>query len=114
MNIIEYKVNEEKLWSLIKRAYEAKLIEPCFVMHPETLNCLESCSAKNVMLKAKDKDEIERCYKGIPIITSKTMGFGEVQIMGYKEKECSRITLYADGTQKIETNVTDRVLIGIA
>ena len=113
MNIIECKVDADKLNNLINRGYIKKLKDMHLCMNKDTMNCIES-SLKvepSIQYKPNKNKSCLPYYYGIPIATTNKLKFGEVQLLGFEEKPCTRITMYTDGTQKVETNVTDKVLI---
>jgi hypothetical protein len=114
MNILDYKINEEKLCELINLAEKRGYKEIEIHMNKETLKLLiAKCSPVEIELKALENGfnnkEYNHYYVGYKILCT-DMEFGEVKLCGYKEKECSRITCYADGTPpKIETDIKDKV-----
>ena len=119
MNVIEYKIdkiNTDKLDDLLSRGYIKKLKDICFYMSEDTLNCMNSLlktTPKIQYVKNKNSSCLPY-YRGVLIATTDRLKFGEVELLGFEEKQCTRLTMYTDGTQKIETNVTDKVLIVLA
>jgi hypothetical protein len=108
MNIIECKINEEKLCDLADKAYELKFVNPQMIMNTETLDCLNDNFSSTTMYTNSDKD-YKAFYDGIPIVADDKMKFGEAKIIGFEKQPCTRITIYADGSRKIETT-TDNVV----
>ena len=115
MNIIDYQINESKLQGLIARAEDEGLTDIKIGMNDDTLKIIEAQYRKpnhdiECYLEYK-KDKPSAYYMGYPIVIDKKFTIGEVKIFGLKKKRCTRITLYKDGSHKIERDATD--IIGI-
>ena len=115
MNIIEYKVNINKLDELVERGYQKKLTDMHLCMNKDTLDCLEALlTDPSVQRKPSKNASCLPYYCGILIATTEQLHFGEVQLLGFEDKSCTRITIYTDGSKKVETNATDKVWIMMA
>lgn len=115
MNIIEYKVNINKLDNLINRGRMKKLKDMHLCMNKDTLNCMEaSLTESNVQYRPNKNASCLPYYCGLPIVTAEKLEFGEVHLFGLEDKPCTRITIYTDGSKKVETNATDKVFIMMA
>ena len=110
MNIIETKINEDKLQELIQRAEMADFDNIKLLVNYETLQIIEAQAyPRNITLK---RFETRPFYMGYPFVVVKHLDFGVVQAYGTKTKDCTRITVYSDGTPpKIENNVKEEMIV---
>ena len=114
MNIIDFKVNINKLDELVEKGYQKKLTDMCFLMSKETKDCIESFfkSQPDISVIFRDENKtVNSYYKGILLNKLNSLPFGYVQLGGMEDKSCTRITLYADGSTMKEENITDRVFV---
>lgn len=116
MNIVKYKIDEDKLRELIKLAHEQDLKDICLLVNLETLKLIqcqlwEDCTLR---LNTADKYPINYYYMDYKFTVDQKLDFGEVKIFGFKHKGCTRITCYSDSTlPKIENNVTEKFFVCI-
>ena len=109
MNIIDYKINENKLDKLIETAISQKMSDIQIYVNYDTFQIILAQWKRGIELKYKD-DETIIYYMGVPFMINKDLNFGEANICGYKEKECTRVTCYSDGTPvKIEKNIKEKI-----
>ena len=115
MNILDYKINTDKLNNLIDGGCVKKLKDMHLYMNKDTMNCIEASlkAEPSIQYRPNKNASCLPYYYGIPIATTEKLAFGEVQLLGFEEKPCTRITIYTDGSKKVETNATDKVLVAI-
>ena len=120
MNVLDYKINEEKLQTLIDEAESKGLTDIHICLNYETLRMIDKYYFKNNLfikkegLKELKSDGVTAYYKGYPFMYSNDLDVGEIKIYGMQEKECSRVTFYRDGTHpKIENGVTELITVRI-
>lgn len=112
MNIIEYKINEDKLQKLISRAELQKLTDIKICLNYETFKMIEAEYYYRLIVYNTDEWTVH--YMGHPFVIDKSLAVGEVKILGYKEKQCTRVTVYADGTPpKIENDTVEKIIVCI-
>jgi hypothetical protein len=120
MNILDYKINEEKLQTLIDEAESKGLTDIHICLNYKTLRMIDKYYFKNNLfikkedLKELKNDGVTAYYAGYPFMYNNDLDIGEVVICGIQEKECTRVTFYRDGTHpKIENGVTELVAVQI-
>jgi hypothetical protein len=115
VNIIETKINEDKLQKLIRRAYVEGLNDISCIVNIETFQLMQARLWEHYLCFTDEATNTTSCrYMGCNFIVNNELDFGEIKILGYKEKDCTRITCYADGTPpKIETNIKEKVIVFI-
>lgn len=115
MNIIETKINEDKLQKLIRRAYVEGLNDISCIVNIQTFQLMKAQLWKHYLCFTDETTNTISCrYMGCNFIVDNELDFGEIKILGYKEKDCTRITCYADGTPpKVENNAIDKIFVCI-
>ena len=114
MNIIKYHIDENKLRDLIARGCKKNLKDMHLCMNRDTMNYIKaSVKAEVLQYKVNKNASYMLYYDGILVVTTDQLEFGEVQLLGFEDKPCTRITIYTDGTTKTETNAMDKILVCI-
>jgi hypothetical protein len=115
MNIIEYKINKNKLQELIEQAYAEGLNDISCIVNIETFQLMQARLWEHYLCFTDEATNTISCrYMGCKFIVNNELDFGEVKIFGFKHKECTRITCCSDGTPpKIENNAIEKIFVCI-